>query len=134
MIKRELVLFLIVGSLNVLIDFVTYRGLVWNAAVSVDIAKGSSFAVSTVIAYFANRFWTFGHTAHESGSCWRFGLLYLISLGTNVIVNAIVLKLLADARAAVELAFLAATGISASLNFFGMKWFVFRDSVFAESR
>lgn len=133
MIKRELLLFLIVGSLTVLIDFLTYRGLVWSAMVSVDIAKGSGFLVGTLFAYFANRFWTFGHSAHHPGSPWRFGFLYLITLGANVIVNALVLQLLLDARAAVPLAFLFATATSASMNFFGMKRFVFRDRDCAES-
>lgn len=134
MIKRELALFLIVGSLTVLIDFLIYRGLVWSAAVSVDIAKASGFLAGTLFAYFANRFWTFGHTAHRPGTPWRFGFLYMLTLGGNVIVNAVVLKLLVDAPAAVQLAFLAATGISASLNFFGMKRFVFRASSVTESR
>lgn len=134
MIKRELPLFLIVGSLSVLIDFATYRALIWTAVVGVDIAKGSSFLVGTVFAYFANRFWTFGHTSYQAGSPWRFGFLYLITLGANVLVNAVVLKLLADVRAAVQLAFLAATVISASLNFLGMKGFVFKASRVTESR
>lgn len=133
MIKRELLLFLIVGSLTVLIDFLSYRGLVWTGAVGIDVAKGSSFLLGTVFAYFANRFWTFGHTAHRPGSPWRFGLLYAATLGANVLVNAVVLKALVDMRAAVHLAFLVATGISASLNFVGMKHFVFRSRVVPES-
>jgi len=133
MINRELVLFLIVGSLTAVIDFLTYRGLVWTGAVSVDIAKGSGFLVGTLFAYFANRSWTFGHSAHHPGSPWRFGFLYLTTLGANVVVNALVLQLLVDARAAVSLAFLFATAISASMNFIGMKRFVFRGSGCAES-
>jgi putative flippase GtrA len=134
MIKRELALFLIVGALTVLIDFLTYRGLAWSAPVGTDIAKGCGFVVGTVFAYFANRFWTFAHAAPAPGSAWRFGALYLFTLGANVIVNATVLKLLVDSHAPVQLAFLAATGISASLNFLGMKRFVFTTRGVAEAR
>jgi putative flippase GtrA len=134
MIKRELPLFLIVGSLSALIDFAIYRGLASVAAVAIDIAKAGGFLGATVFAYFSNRFWTFGGTAHEPGSAWRYGLLYVITLGANVSVNACVLRLLGDARAAVPLAFLIATGIAASLNFLGLKRFVFRASDVAELR
>lgn len=134
MIKRELTVFLVVGSLAVLIDFLTYSGLILIQAVSIDMAKASGFIVGTIFAYFANRFWTFGHVPQQPGSSWRFGILYLMTLGANVLVNAFVLKLLAEARAAVQLAFLVATGLSASLNFLGMKWFVFGSRVVAKSR
>ena len=134
MIRRELPIFLIVGSLAVLVDSATYSGLVSAAVVSVDVAKASSFLVGTVFAYFANRIWTFGHTSHRPGSPWRFGFLYMVTLGTNVVANALMLKLLGEARAAILLAFVVATGVSASLNFLGMKRFVFRPAVVAGSR
>lgn len=133
MIERELAVFLIVGVLAVAIDFASYHCLIFSAAVSTDVAKSGSFLMGTVFAYFANRFLTFGHNVTRSGSPWRFGFLYLITLGVNVIVNAIVLKLLVDDRAAVHVAFLAATSVSASLNFLGLKLFVFRHADASES-
>lgn len=132
MIRRELFRFLIVGSVSVLLDFLIYSSIVRSGEVSVGIAKGSSFCVGTAFTYFANRFFTFGHIAHQEGSPWRYGLLYVLTLSTNVIVNTISLMLLRGPCSAVPLAFLTATGISASLNFIGMKWFVFRASIFPE--
>jgi putative flippase GtrA len=88
MIKRELAIFLIVGTLTVMIDFLTYRGLVWAQLLGVDSAKGIGFLTGTVFAYFANRFWTFGHKAHAVGSAWRFIILYSLTLAANVLVNA----------------------------------------------
>ena len=61
MIRRELAIFLVVGTLTVVIDFLTYRGLIWAQLLGVDSAKGIGFLTGTVFAYFANRFWTFGH-------------------------------------------------------------------------
>lgn len=127
MIKREFGIFLIVGSLTVLVDFGAYRSLVWLGVMGVDIAKAIGFLAGTLFAYFGNRFWTFGHKSHTTpGSLWRFAVLYGSTLGANVLVNSLALKLFADATAAVHLAFLLATGISATLNFLGMKIFVFK--------
>lgn len=128
MIKRELAVFLVVGSLTVLIDFLTYRGLVWTGWMTVDQAKAVGFLTGTLFAYFANKVWTFGHQEHASGSVWRFVLLYAITLGANVLVNAGCLALLSTLSIAVPVAFLIATGISAVLNFLGMKLFVFKAS------
>ncbi|HEF4780137.1 GtrA family protein [Burkholderia multivorans] len=124
MIRRELAIFLVVGTLTVLVDFLGYRGLVRLGLFDVDIAKGISFVLGTAFAYFANRLWTFGHTAHAPGTAWRFIVVYACTLTANVVVNAAMLRVIDSF--AVQLAFLIATGISASLNFIGMKWFVFR--------
>ena len=126
MIKRELAIFLIVGVSTVLIDFISYRGLIGFQVMEVDMAKAAGFLVGTLFAYFANRFWTFGHNPHVPGSVWRFSALYASTLGANVLTNALVLKLLADMAIAIQLAFLLATGVSACLNFLGMKLFVFK--------
>ena len=126
MIKREIGIFLIVGSLTVLVDFGVYWSLVWFGATGVGMAKAIGFLVGTLFAYFANRFWTFGHKSHVPGSLWRFAALYGATLGANVLVNSLALKFFADATAAIHFAFLLATGISAALNFLGMKLFVFK--------
>lgn len=132
MIKRELALFLVVGSLTVLLDYLAYYSLLWLGLMGVDMAKATGFIVGTVFAYFANRFWTFGHQSHAPGSAWRFALLYAATLGANVGVNGLALALLSDTALAIQGAFLMATGVSASLNFFGMKLFVFRAETVAE--
>lgn len=125
MIKREFGIFLIVGSLTVLVDFAVYRGLLWLDVTSIDLAKGVSFLAGTVFAYFANRFWTFGHQSIAAGSVGRFAVLYLSTLIANIAVNALALKALIDVPSSLQWAFLLATGVSAILNFLGMKFFVF---------
>lgn len=125
MLKKEIGLFIIFGSLTVLVDFLSYRGLVVMDIMSVEVAKAIGFMTGTLFAYFANRFWTFGHKQHASGSSYRFAGLYSVTLGANVVINSFCLFLLASMTGAVELSFLVATGVSASLNFLGMKFFVF---------
>lgn len=124
--RREVIVFLIVGSLTVLLDFLTYRALVWYELFDIDIAKGIGFLTGTVFAYFANRLWTFKHNSVATGAVWRFILVYLISLSVNINLNAITLAWLADTSMSIQLAFLVATGASTIINFLGMKLFVFR--------
>jgi len=126
MIKREVLIFLIVGALTVLIDFIAYRSIVLLGLMGFDMAKAFSFLIGTVFAYFANRMWTFGHKSHDPGSVWRFGVLYAVTLGINVWVNALVLTGLYETVFAIRVAFFLATGVSATLNFLGMKMFVFK--------
>jgi putative flippase GtrA len=125
MIQRELGIFLIVGTLTVLVDYGVYRGVVWFDLIDVHTAKGIGFLSGTLFAYFANRFWTFGHKQHSPGSVWRFCLLYSLTLGANVLVNGLILRELSEIPAIVQVAFIVATGVSATLNFLGMKFFVF---------
>jgi len=125
-IKRELTMFLVVGALTVLVDFISYRGLIRFQVMEVDMAKATGFLAGTLFAYFANRFWTFGKNSQNSGSAWRFSALYASTLGANVLINTYALKLFADEAASIQLAFLLATGVSACLNFLGMKFLVFR--------
>ena len=126
MLKRELAIFLVVGASTVLVDYLSYLGLVGVGVMEIDMAKATGFLIGTLFAYFANRFWTFGQKPHFPGSEWRFTILYASTLGVNVLINSLTLMLLADEIAAIPLAFFVATGVSASLNFIGMRLFVFR--------
>lgn len=128
MIRREVGVFLVVGVLTVCVDFLTYRTLSWTAWFGTDVAKAVGFLTGTLFAYFANRHWTFGARHHSPGAPVRFAALYLLTLGANVIVNAAILGELSATAAAIQVAFLCATGVSATINFFGMKFFVFRPS------
>lgn len=126
MIRKELAIFLAVGSSTVLVDYVTYMALLKWVSLAVSPAKGLGFLTGTIYAYFANRVWTFGHKRSVSGSAWRFSLLYAFTLGANVLINGIVLALLVEWSKARQFAFVIATCTSATLNFLGMKLYVFQ--------
>ena len=107
-------------------DYLTYSALSWHLKMSIGASKGAGFIVGAVLAYIANRFWTFGSRPHSRGSLMRFSLLYVFSLVINIAVNELALALLISFEAVVPLAFLIATLISATINFIGMKFFVFK--------
>jgi putative flippase GtrA len=125
--RREFIIFLIVGSFTTLVDFITYRSLIWIDFTTIDIAKGLGFLTGTVFAYLANKLWTFGHKEHAAGSAYRFAFLYGTTLTTNVMANNLILTLLNKNIWAIQIAFFISTGISAVLNFIGMKLFAFKE-------
>ncbi|MBW8807565.1 MAG: glycosyltransferase, partial [Lysobacter sp.] len=124
-LRGEFARFLLVGITSVVIDFAVYRGLL-ALAIAVHPAKTAGFVAGAVFGYFANRSFTF-----RVGAQWRrrellsFIAVYLIALAANVAVNSLVLALLGRSETALALAFVAATGVSAAMNFVGLKLFVF---------
>ena len=119
-------MFLVVGGITVLIDYLSYRLLLLAGLEPVGLAKSLGFIAGTAFAYVANRSLTFAAQGQPVfGTLWRFGVLYLLTLAANVLVNGLLLQALESRSYAVQLAFIAATATSATLNFVGMKHFVF---------
>ena len=128
MIKKELTVFVVVGVITVLIDFIVYNVLVEFRLSDVNVAKGVGFVSGTIFSYFMHRIWTFGHKTHKPGTVWRYVLIYMSTLGANVSINSFVLNLSFEFQFIILLAFIVATAASTILNFIGMKWFVFKET------
>lgn len=126
--KKEVFRFICVGALTVLIDYASYLGLINIVQLNTDISKSISFMIGTAFAYFANRLWTFDRINAANGSVVRFIFLYACTLTTNVYVNEWIINILHASKYKMHVAFIAATTVSASINFLGLKLFVFRDS------
>ena len=124
---KELLVFLFVGFTSVAIDFLVYH-LALLMGIEYDVGKSIGFIVGATFAYFANKFWTFGHVNVSYGSHFRFILVYACNLGANVSINRLALEFLPFEVNKVTIAFILATGVSAALNFLGMKFFVFTKS------
>jgi putative flippase GtrA len=128
LIRRQLSVFILVGVLTVLVDFAVYRYLISYWDLTIGLSKGCGFFAGTVFAYAANRLWTFSGKSHAPGSLYRFIPLYISTLAINIGTNSVVLSSF-DYLVIIEyLAFFLATACSATLNFFGMKYFVFREA------
>ena len=125
MIKKELSIFLVVGVSTVVVDYIFYQGVVALQWATIDIAKAFGFIVGTLYAYVANRFWTFSHKETANNSVLKFALLYSVTLSANVLINSHLLEFLINVDYAVQISFFFATGVSATLNFIGMKFIVF---------
>ena len=119
-LKKEMKRFLVAGLSAVGTDLITYY--IMLNFLHHDIAKAISFLIGTVVAFVINKYWTFEKNEKSYKEMMKFGVLYSVTLGANVMTNNVVLEY----TNIVFLAFLIATGISTVLNFIGQKFWVFR--------
>jgi len=119
-IKKELLRFLVAGLSAVGTDLAIYYMLL--NFFSSDISKAISFLTGTIVAFLINKYWTFEKQENSYVEIFRFGVLYSLTLGANIITN----KTILDNTEILFLAFLMATGVSTVLNFVGQKWWVFK--------
>ena len=122
----QLRIFLIVGILTVLIDYVAYTTILAGGLTSVSLAKGVGYFSGSVFAYLANRLLTFRATNSQKVAIIRFVIVYFLSLTANVLVNDFSLHYMQTHAFAVSLSFCVALCVSVPMNFVGMKYFVFR--------
>ena len=123
--SRQVLIFIIIGLITVLIDYLTYRCLFFFFS-NVNIAKSIGFAFGSIFSFVTNRKITFNIKEHFSIHLIKFTLLYLNSMLINVFVNSILLELLIKSNLKVQISFIFATIISATINFIGMKYVVFK--------
>jgi len=119
-IKKELLRFLVAGLSAVGTDLAIYYMLL--NFFSSDISKAISFLTGTIVAFLINKYWTFEKQENSYVEIFRFGVLYSLTLGANIITN----KTILDNTEIVFIAFIMATGVSTVLNFVGQKWWVFK--------
>ncbi|MBX3101499.1 MAG: GtrA family protein [Bacteroidetes bacterium] len=133
--RRELFRFAFAGGTAVGVDLLTYYLLsAWWGPSYTNEAKGISFVIGSVVAYFINKLWTFDKQGYSGGEVLRFAIVYGISFLLNVLLNHLSLTYLSaefpywSAEVHKLLAFLIATGASSTSNFVGMKYWVFRQA------
>jgi putative flippase GtrA len=125
MITNKLMVFLIVGVMTVVVDYMVYWGFVLSGFWLTGFSKALGFLAGSVFAYLANRLWTFSDRNHRAGSWVRFAALYALTLFINIYINESMLDLTTEFHHSIQVSFLLATGVSAALNFLGMNYFVF---------
>jgi len=123
--KRQVVRFIIVGITTVLVDFAVYL-LLLAIDFETSLAKALSFCSGAIFAYFANRGYTFQSKSKGALGFILFSLLYISTLMINVGVNELVLDTLSMMHLHIIIAFLTATSLSATINYFGMKYIIFK--------
>ena len=116
--------FLVVGFSFVALDYIVYLSLL-RLWFTVDVAKSIGFLTACFCAYVANKSWTFEATGGNAVAT-RFVVLYAVSMSVNVGINHYMLQNVGDMNTGFELSYIIATSCSATLNFVGMKFFVFQ--------
>jgi putative flippase GtrA len=138
-LKKQLLKFTLIGILAVIVDLTCYYILlnmlpekVHSMVSNEAFAKAISFICGMFVTYTFNKFWTWKQNNRSRKRVIKFFFLYGLSLVINVGVNSLLLYLLHEIQLLVDLpykyliAFVGATGVSASLNFIGQKFWVFK--------
>ena len=117
--------FLLVGGVSFSVDTCLYfSGL--HIGLNTALSKAISFASGMVVAFVLNKRYTFQTREGQYGKA-SFVTIYGASLLINISVNSLLLRELNGALLPSEwTAFLVATLISVAINFFGLKYVVFR--------
>lgn len=127
MLLRQARRFVLVGGLAAVLDYGSYR-LLLLLDVPIDPAKAIGFVLGTTLSYLLNRSWTF-EAAGRAHRVTPFVVLYVLTLGVNVAVNAVGVRLLDGVTGRITIAWLVAQGVASTLNFLGMRQVVFKDRV-----
>lgn len=124
--KKEFGRFLLVGATTVFIDSVVYLLLFVFLDFEAIISKGVGFSVGALFAYFANRKFTFKSYKKGFFVFLLFWAVYIVTLFVNITANELGLSFFGEGGVGIGLSLFIATGLSALLNFIGMKYLVFR--------
>ena len=140
-LKKQLVKFTLIGLLAVSVDLLCYFILLntfpeklFQAVGNEALSKSISFMCGMTVTYFLNKFWTWKKKDRSHKRMVKFVFLYGIALLINVGSNSALLYVLHQYRNFVDLpfkyliAFVGASGLSASFSFMGQKFWVFKNS------
>ena len=120
--NKQLGRIIVTGIGAVVTDLLVYQLL--SLVMDVDVAKAIGFICGSILAYTANKLWTFEQPSKSNSELIRFILLYASTFAINVLDNRLSLTFI-QFEYSIAFAFLAATATSTVLNFLGMKYFVF---------
>jgi putative flippase GtrA len=141
--SKELTKFIISGLLAVLVDFIVYFLL--SQFLDMNLSKALSFMSGMLVTYNLNKYWTWRQPDKNNKRLLLFVALYAVAMIVNVFSNQLafntlpnneficsirnseaVLKDLITVKIDKVLAFIIATGVSATLTFLGQKFWLFK--------
>ena len=142
--SKQLTKFVISGLIAVGVDFVVYFAL--SQYLDINLSKGLSFCSGMLVTYNLNKYWTWRQTDKNNKRLLLFTGLYLIAMVINITVNHFAFDMLPDSefistvrsstgkiselitvKIDKVLAFIIATGVSATFTFIGQKYWLFKE-------
>jgi len=124
-LSAQLRRFLITGLSATVIDSVVYSMMLY-LGMDFSPAKACGFIAAVAFAYNGHRRWTFS-THGSRKRIAGFAGLYLTTFLINNLTNTLMLELLGkEQKIDIAAAFVIATGVTATVNFTMMKFFIFR--------
>ena len=124
-ISKNFIYFLFFGVLTVSIDYFVYTFFYHNFFGN-SISKSIGFLMGTLFSFYSNKKYNYKIKGNTYRYLINFLLLYSMTLFFNVFINKILILILSNNLYRIQLSFLIATVISATMNFLGMNFLVFK--------
>ncbi|MBT8326176.1 MAG: GtrA family protein [Bacteroidia bacterium] len=142
--SKQLTKFIISGLIAVGVDFIVYFAL--SQYLDINLSKGLSFCSGMLVTYNLNKYWTWRKTDKDNKRLLLFTALYLIAMVINITANHYAFDILPNSEFISSirnssgslnelitikidkvLAFIIATGVSATFTFIGQKYWLFKE-------
>ena len=88
--KKRLIKFTVVGSINALIDFVVFAGLVYIFSISVVPSHIAGFTLAVINSYFMNKIWTFGGANGHKRRSIEFSI-FVVTVSIGLVLSTILI-------------------------------------------
>jgi len=128
-IYKNFIKFILVGFVAFTSDITLYLALVsygWQTI----LAKATGFIFGLIIGYFLNSIFTFQKTAINQKRFFKYLFVYFCSLIANTLTNEYLINLFINSinrDQAFLIAVIIATTVSLLMNFFGLRYYVFKN-------
>ncbi len=131
-IRHQLSSFILGGLIAVTLDWGAFFVLIHFCGISPNISKPISFIVGTVFAFYYNGTFSFQSNLDKSQFI-RHLILYTFSMTINLIVFTLIMRFIPTFLAPKSLLGLGlSTSVSMTINFVGMRNWVFRSKEFSK--
>lgn len=127
--QKQFKRFFLVGLLAFSSDIASYYFFT-ALGMNLNIAKGTSFVIGTLLGYLLNTKYTFEKSQFSSNTLTKYLTVYLCSMILNVTVNifsiTLLAMILANDNSTKFFAVIMATGVSMIFNFVSLKYYVYK--------
>jgi len=120
--QRPLI-YIIVGGINTGVDFVAFQLFYFLTPLGATLSQGISYTLGVTCSFILNRKLTFRD--HVKAAITRQAGKFLLVNLVSLFVSMLGIHLLTGAGLPAFFAKIAITGVTAIMNYFGYKWFVF---------
>ena len=123
--SKNFIIFIIIGVFTVAIDYCVYIFFYQNFFRN-SISKSIGFISGTLFSFYVNKKYNYKIVGKTYKYLSNYLLLYFFTMVLNVFVNKFLIIILANYYYRIQFSFLFSTSISASMNYLGINYLVFK--------
>ena len=120
-LKRELIYYIIIGTIVVLVDFLSYHFYYSTLSIDISNSKKISYITGGILSFFLKKIITFKSSKKNISEPLLFSIVYFLGFIFNSITHDLTLKFISG-----NYPFYLATVVSVGINYLGQKFIVFK--------